>query len=109
MQDKTGVYVFVTPSERNSQVTEYRIIYLEEPNTIGWTQDLPAPKQPEVLKSIKSKMDQVKVFKDRLDADEEADRVAESLHITNLPIYHVYCFTPYPQWSVTSYAKEHQN
>ena len=101
MSDNTGVYVIMTPT--GAERMEYRVVYLEEPYTIKL--DLPQTEDPKLHTESKKKIDRVKVFTDKTRADEFAYNMADAMHGTLTPVFHVYISTPYPEWSITDYAK----
>ena len=104
MINDNGIYILVSPSETDESRKEYRVSYLHSTNNICWRIDEGMCKEA-ISPAIQEHFEKSEIYTDELDAQEEAYRIADSLYITQPPIFHVYLTTTYPKWSKTIYAQ----
>jgi hypothetical protein len=104
IQDK-GIYILVTPSEKDVGKEEYRVAYLDSSSNITWAIDRLPPTPEAINPTIAAiQFSTSLTFTDKLDAEEQAYVIADTLHITAPSIYHIYISTPFSKWSNISYV-----
>lgn len=109
MANDEGIYVLVCPSPTDKEATEYRVVYLESANNFTWDVSTSGYPEVDVPTAVKTRFTKVPVFTDKMDADEEAFRLADNYYITKPPVYHIYISTPFVEWERPSYAEKHKN
>ena len=99
-----GIYILTTPSERDTSRPEYRVAYLAAKHNITWHLDQASCSDAIDPKVVKPHFNKVAMFTDKLDAEEEAYRLADSLYLVKPPTYRIYISTPFGRWSKPEYA-----
>jgi hypothetical protein len=109
MNNDEGIYVLVSPTEKDGDKREYRVSYINSTGNITWELDTTHLDNAVEQSKIKSHFDKAKVYSDELDAKDEVNRILDEMDMTETPVFHIYMSTPYLHWSATTYAKNNRN
>lgn len=106
MKNDTGVYILISPTEKEGRSEEYRVAYLDSDNNISWEIDNAA--SAEMLSPAKTRplFDKSTVHTDRQGALANAYRLGAEVAMTQPPVFYVYLDTSYAKWRTGNHGKE---